>query len=110
MPISGGNASEIETAPPASSLPTLALGTAYQNTLGYDALIAVFIAVTANTSIVLSLGVGPTSTPSQQTIETGTTLTGVWTVPIYIPNGYYALLSKSGTGTAAISGQVAMPV
>jgi hypothetical protein len=31
-------------------------------------------------------------------------------VPIYLPNGYYANLSTSGTITASIGGQIAMPI
>lgn len=100
----------ITTQPAASSASALALGSAYQNVLGYDAVVVVYLSVTANTSLVVQLGVGPTNTPTQQTIITGLTATGVWTVPIYLPDTYYALLSKSGTGTISIDGQIAMPV
>lgn len=99
----------IATAPPVSSASTLALGTAYQNTLGYDILLAVNVNITVNAAGSVLLGVGPTSTPTQQTIESGITALGPLMVPIYLPNNYYALLSASGL-TASIVGQIAMPV
>lgn len=98
------------SAPPASSSHSLVLGTAYQNTLGYDILLVVFLSVTLNTSGVVKLGVGPTNTPTQQTISSGVSTVGFLSVPIYIPAGYYALLSVSGTITDSIAGQIAMPV
>jgi hypothetical protein len=100
----------VATLPPVSAAPTLALGTAYQNTLGYDVMLCVYLSVTVNTSGVLKLGVGPTTTPTQQTLVTGITSTGLWPVPIYLPNTYYALLSVTGTITVAVDGQIAMPV
>ena len=100
----------VATAPPASSASTLALGTAYQNTLGYDIVLTVYLSITANTSGVIQLGVGPTSTPTQQTLVTGVVTVGFLPVPIYLPNNYYALLSISGTITDSIAGQIAMPV
>ncbi len=100
----------IATAPDVSSASTLALGSAYQNTLGYDVVLSVYLSVTANVSGVLQLGVGPTNTPTQQTIVTGSTATGIWTVPIYLPAGYYALLSTTGTITLTVDGQIATPV
>lgn len=100
----------VATAPAASSTPTLALGTAYQNVLGYDILLTVYLNITVNTSGVVKLGVGPTTTPTQQTIITGSVLTGIVPIPIWLPNQYYALLSISGTITDAIIGQIAMPL
>lgn len=103
-------AAGIVTTPAASSASTLALGTAYQNTLGYDVMLTVYLAVTANVSGVVQLGTDSSATPAQQTIITGTTLTGVWPIPIYLPNNYYALLSTTGTITVSITGQIATPV
>ena len=105
-------ASSIITAPAVSSSSTLALGTAYQNALGYDAVLTVYVSVTAATLGSLLLGVGSTNTPTQQTIVSSLTVGAVTiiAVPIYLPTGYYALLSTGGTITAAISGQIAMPV
>lgn len=100
---------QVATKPPASSASTLALGTAYQNTLGYDILLAVNVNITVNAAGSVLLGVGPTSTPTQQTIESGITALGPLMIPIYLPNNYYALLSASGL-TASIVGQIAMPV
>ena len=97
------------SSPPASSAPSLTLGTAYQNQLGYDVVLTVYLNITVNTSGVIKLGVGPTSTPVQQTLVTGSTSVGIVAVPIYLPAGYYALLSVSGTITDAIVGQIATP-
>lgn len=104
--------SAFQTAPLPSDDSTLAIGSAYQNTLGYDVVIVVYLQVTSATSAGILLGVGGTNTPTQQTIVSGLSLlaTGIIPVTIYLPNNYYALLSTSGTITAAISGQIVMPV
>ncbi len=72
----------------------------------------VYLAVTASTTAAILLGVGPTNTPTQQTIISGLTLASLAIIPvtIYVPNNYYALLSTSGTITVSISGQQAFPV
>jgi hypothetical protein len=105
----------LSTAPASSQSSSLALGTAYQNTLGYDILLTVYIEISSTTNANLLLGVGPTNTPTQQNILTNYNITPGFThqlfpVPIYLPNNYYALLSKSGTVTANIVGQLAMPI
>ena len=102
----------LTTAPPVSASSTLAVGTAYQNTLGYDIVLTVYIAVTAATAASILLGVGPTTTPTQQTIVSSLTTAALIIIPvtIYLPNSYYAKLSTSGTITQTISGQQAMPV
>ena len=102
----------ITTAPPVSSSASLALGTAYQNTSGYDVVVTVYLAVSAATSGSILSGVGTTTTPTQQTIVSSITVAALTIVPVtlYIPAGYYALLSTSGTITATISGQQTMAV
>jgi hypothetical protein len=107
---SGNNG--ITTAPPASSSASLVVGTAYQNTLGYDVIVTVYFAVSAATSADINLGVGPTTTPGQQIIVTGLTLAAltIIPIPIYLPSQYYAVLSTTGTITQNISGQMTMPV
>lgn len=99
------------TAPPASSASTLALGTNYQNVLGYDVMVVVYFQADPGVNYILNLGVGPSSSPTQQTIYNANpgSLNSL-TVPIYIPKGYYALLSSSGAGTPNIVGQIAMPI
>lgn len=109
------NTPTFKTSPNASASSSLALGTAYQNTLGYDVLLTVYINISNTTNANFLLGVGPTSTPTQQNILTNYNITPnsshlVFSVPIYLPNNYYALLSTSGTVTANIIGQLAMPV
>lgn len=103
----------ITTTPAASQSSSLILGTAYQNAFGYDVVVTVYLAVTAATVGGFSLGVGPTNTPTQQVIISALNLAaGIVIIPvtIYLPNTYYALLSTTGTITATISGQQAMPV
>lgn len=100
------------SAPGASSAATLALGTAYQNTSGHDVMVTVYLAISTATNASILLGVGPTNTPTQQTIISSLTLAALGIVPvnIYIPNNYYALLSESGTITETISGQITMQI
>ncbi len=102
----------ISSAPAASQSSSLALGTAYLNPFGYDVVLTVYVAVTSATSASILCGVGPTITPTQQTIISGLTLAALSVIPItvYLPAGYYALISNSGTITDSIAGQQAMPV
>ena len=102
----------ITTAPPVSASSTLVVGTAYQNTLGYDIVLTVYLSVTAATTASILLGVGTTTTPTQQTIVSSLTTAAIVVIPvtIYLPNNYYAKLSTSGTITQTISGQQAMAV
>jgi hypothetical protein len=96
------------TTPPSSStvsLGALALGTALRNTLSYDVRLTACLNITANTSLVIKLGVGTGVSPTQETIITGSTEVGLVPVTFTVPAGYYALLSESGTGTVAIVGQ-----
>lgn len=100
------------TSPHASLASTLALGTAYQNTLGYDVLLMVYVNVTSALTASFLLGVGPTNAPTQQTIVSGLTIAALGVVPvtIYLPTNYYAKLSVSGTIAASIGGQIVMPI
>ena len=102
----------IVTAPAVSASSSLTVGAAYHNTLGYDVVLTVYLSVTAATTASILLGVGSTSTPTQQTIVSGLTVAAVTIIPvtIYLPADYYALLSTSGTITETISGQQVMPV
>lgn len=111
--LAGGaiSASSISSAPAASQASSLTLGSAYQNTFGYDVVLTVYLAVTAATAGTIQIGVGSTNTPTQQTVVSGLTLAALAIIPltIYIPNNYYALITLT-TVTATISGQQAMPV
>jgi hypothetical protein len=104
-------AGTIQSTPPNSSAvatalgATLVLGTSFHNTLSYDIQLTCYLAVTANTSLVVSLGVGSAAGPTQNTIITGTVATGIVPIKFTIPKGYYALLSTSGTATDALVGQ-----
>lgn len=98
------------SAPPVSTSSSLSVGSAYQNTQAYDVVITVYLSITAATSASILLGVGSTNTPTQQTILSSFSTTGLISIPIYIPAGYFALLSTSGTITQTISGQITMAV
>lgn len=100
------------TSPPSSQSSSLELGAAYQNTFGYDIMLSVYVNVASASAASFLLGVGPTNTPTQQTIISSLTLLSLSVIPvnIYIPNNYYAKLSTSGTISASIGGQIAMPI
>lgn len=112
IPMSISVSSNLMTNPAASSSSSLSLGSDYQNTLGYDVMITVYLSVTSSLAADILLGVGPSSSPTQQTVVSGLTLAALNIVPvnIYLPANYYAKLSTSGTITASITGQICMPV
>lgn len=100
----------ITTLPVASSTATtafgtsLTLGTAVQNTTGYDILVNISVIVMNASGGALVLGVGPTSTPTTNTV-TGT-FTVVTTQPptnfsAIVPNSYYLLVNTTGTITVS---------
>lgn len=98
---------------PASSQPSyLSVGSAYQNNFGFDVVLTVYLAVTAATSADILLGVTNNPTPVQQTIISSLTTAALTIIPvtIYLPDGFYALLTTSGTISVTISGQQAMAV
>lgn len=102
----------IATSGPNSSSSTLSLGSAYQNTLGFDILLVVYVSVASATTASILVGVGPSGTPTQQTVISGLTLASTQIIPITVcvPNTNFALISTSGTISASISGQQAMPI
>ena len=102
--------SSLATTPANSASASLSVGTAYQNTAAYDVVVTVYLIISGASSGSLLLGVGSTITPSQQTIVNSSSTNGYLAIPIYIPAGYYAKLSTSGTITATISGQMTMAV
>lgn len=114
--INGAGSITIEKTPPAASQSSsLILGTAYQNTFGYDVMLTVYISISNATNGNILLGVGPTNTPTQQTIIANynsipSSVHATVSVPIYLAKNYYALLSSSGTITVSIQGQIAIPV
>jgi len=100
----------VASAPPSSAtvqtaLGNLALGVAWHNTLSYDVWLTVYLAVTANTSLVVQDGVGPTNTPTPTTIITGTLAVGIVPLRVKVPAGYWRLVTVSGVGTDVITGQ-----
>ena len=101
----------LSTAPANSRNATLEIGVAYQNTLGYDILLTVYLTVASASSANILLGVGSTNTPAYQYLVQDFTITNtIIPIPIYLPANYYALLNTSGTIDVDISGQQAIPV
>lgn len=103
-----GALASLSTAPAASQSAGLTLGAAYQNPFGYDVVLVVYLNITVNAGGNVQCGVGPTNTPTQQTLLTGLAVLGFLPVTMYLPKNYYALLSA--TVTASIMGQQAFPV
>lgn len=97
------------SSPFAAAGAALTLGADYTNAFGYDILLVVFLDITANTSGVITLGVG-SNTAAPVTIITGSTATGLVPVPIYIASTHKAKITVTGTITVAIVGQIAMGV
>lgn len=102
----------MNTAPAGSAASTLILGTPYQNTLGYDVILTVYIAVNGVALGTISAGVDVFSPPFQQTLLTGITTADFFMIPVtlYLPADYYALITTGGLITAAITGQQVTPV
>lgn len=104
----------IRTAPPSSSTVTAAfassvtLGTAIQNTTGYDILVCFVFNVTVAAGG-LKMGVGSTSTPTTNAIA-GSTTTNNLTVTAYIPHNYYILFNLSGGSLTFTTNIVAMAI
>jgi len=95
---------DIATAPVASSTATstlgaITLGTALQNTTGYDILVNYAISVTSSTTATIVLGVGSTSTPSTDTVVASfsTATPVIYTLTALVPNNYYVLIDTTGT-------------
>lgn len=102
-------ASSLSSAPAASQTSSLSLGSAYQNPFGYDVILTVYINITVNTTGTITCGVGPTNTPTAQTLLSGLTTLGFFPITVYLPKSYYVLITTTNV-TSTISGQQALPV
>lgn len=99
-----GSSLTLATAPPSSNTATtgfgsLAVGTALQNTLGYDILVNVSIAITAAVGASISLGVGPTNTPTTNPVTAAFSVALTASFSAVVPSGYYCLVTTGGTIT-----------
>ena len=109
-------AGTIRTAPPSSNTVTTAFGssltagTALQNTTGYDILLNIVVSITAATGATLTLGVGPTSTPTTNAATGTLSVATIITLTAYVPNSYYVLVNDTGTITIGSITVVAMAV
>lgn len=102
----------IKTAPAVSSASTVVVGTAYQNTLGYDVVLIAYLDISSAAGGSISCGVGSTNAPTQQTIVAAiTTVSDIFIpVTVYLPNNYYVKISTTGTISLTVSGQQVTPV
>lgn len=97
----------LQTAPTDSHTATtgfgsLSIGTALQNTLGYDILVNVSVAATAATGATIVMGVGPTNTPTTDAITASFSIITVAVTTSFsaiVPTGYYLLVNTTGTIT-----------
>lgn len=94
----------VSTAPPASASVAVSLGTPIQNTLGYDAMLVVFVKITAATGASLLAGTSSSATPPVNPYVAADSLTGVVPIPLYVPSTYYGVVSTQGTITATATG------
>jgi hypothetical protein len=76
---------------------SLTVGTAKQNTLGYEILLNINIVVTAATSATIELGVDNNSTPTTNPVTTTFSGAGTHSFSAIVPNNYYVLLQTAGT-------------
>jgi hypothetical protein len=97
----------LRTAPAATAAQAITLGTSLQNTLGYDAILLVSVSVATATAATITAGVGPATGPAAQTIVPSFTAAAleVYTFSLYVPAGYFALVSDTGTISATATGQ-----
>ena len=89
---------------------SVALGTAIQNSLGYDVLVNYSLSVSVVGSGTLSVGVGPTSTPTTDVVNqfvTSGTFNSVSTTAI-VPSGYWLLINC--TTPAIVSNTQVCPI
>lgn len=108
-------AGTVVTAPPTSATATAAfgqtvVGTALQNTLGYDLLVVVTIVVTAATTASISAGVGPTSTPTTSPVVSSFSIATAIAVPMIVPAGHWCLVQDGGTITLGAVTTWATPI
>lgn len=105
----------ISTAPTDSHTATtafgaLTVGTPLQNTFGYDILVTCRIPVTAAvTGSSVSMGVGPTATPTVDPITGNLTAATTVDFTAYVPAGYYLSVTSTGTITLGTPTLVATP-
>lgn len=100
-----GTAAGIITAPVSSSIASAAFGTsltagtAVQNTLGYDILLNISVAITMGIGATVTLGVGPTSTPTTNAVTNTIAMASNMSFCAIVPNNYYVLVNTTGTIT-----------
>lgn len=78
---------------------SVAIGTALQNTLGYDILVNISIAATVATGATIVMGVGSTNTPTTNPVTASFSVGLTASFSAIVPNGYYLLVNTTGTIT-----------
>lgn len=98
MPGPIGGQPTLQTSPPApTGSIVITSGTAYQNTAPYDVMLRVPVAYSAGAAT-LAVGAGPTNSPPQVTeVSRGASaLAETLTTTVYLPAGWYLLLTATG--------------
>ena len=98
--------------PPASAVFAAAISAGVHNTLSYDILVTGAINYTAAVAgATVTLGVGPTTTPTQQTLATiNAALAQVLPFSAVVPAGYYLALGTTGTVTIGTINAIGTPL
>lgn len=98
--------SSIRTAPPSSNVASsgfgpITIGTALQNSIGYNLLVNISVNVTVATSATITLGVGSSSTPTVNTVVNtfSVAATTIYNFSAIVPASYYLLVNTTGTIT-----------
>ena len=80
---------------------SMTAGTSVQNTTGYNLLVNICVDVSVATTATLVLGVGPSSSPTTNTVIPSFTVGSVtkFTFSAIVPNNYFVLVDTTGTIT-----------
>ena len=79
-----------------STFGSMAVGTPLQNTANYPILVNLSVVVTAAGSSVISIGVGPTNTPTAQAVTAAFSTAGTFDFSFVVPSKFYAEITTSG--------------
>ena len=95
------------TAPANSASVSASVNVSIQNTTGYDANLGLYLSVASASVATVNVGVGSASTPTVYPIVTGytTAAANFFPITVYVPSGYYALVTTSGTISDSLKAQ-----
>lgn len=108
----------LSTAPVSSNTATtlfgtsMTAGTSKQNTASYDILVTINLDITAATAGTITLGIGPMTGPTTNTVIASFTVaaTAPVVIPAYVPSGYWVVFNTTGSVTIGSVTTMAMPI